>query len=639
MTIAHRSRAAVLAALFLAGCRSLAPEAARLHPLDPLDAGELEAAREALRSDGRLTDGRTLVTLALEEPDKEALAAAERPIPRVAAAVLYDPSTNETFEARVDVAGKRVLAWRPVPGAQPLMHARDYELAVRLARADPRFRSALRRRGITDPDAVYLDPWAPGETPVKGAGAARVVRLLCFHKGRQQNDYGPPIEGVVASVDVTGRGRVLEVTDREPVPLSRTNTDFLDPAVRGPERPAPSISVRGHEVRWDRWRLRYSMHPREGLVLHTVGYEDGGRVRPILHRASISEMWVPYGDPEDLWAWRAAFDEGEYGLGELATPLFPGREVPADAVVPEPTVALYERDGGLLWGHGGPNAIARRARQLVVAFLATIGNYDYFFQWVFAEDGRIAFEVDLTGILLTKGVTAVQCQACDAPLEGSLGSREERTGTLVADHVLAPSHQHFISLRLDLDVDGPKNSVRELNVLPAPAGPENAPRSGFGARATPLRRESEARREASLAEHRAWEVYNPSVRTALGHRPGYLLVPRGNASPRLSAGASLSPLAGFAGHHFWVTRQRDSERYAAGEYPGQGGAFGGLPQWAADDEAIENEDVVVWYTLGVTHVPRPEDYPVMPAARAGFDLVPHGFFTRNPALDVRAARD
>jgi primary-amine oxidase len=36
----------------------------------------------------------------------------------------------------------------------------------------------------------------------------------------------------------------------------------------------------------------------------------------------------------------------------------------------------------------------------------------------------------------------------------------------------------------------------------------------------------------------------------------------------------------------------------------------------------------------VTHAPRPEDWPVMPTVRTGFRLLPHGFFTRNPALDV-----
>ena len=47
-----------------------------------------------------------------------------------------------------------------------------------------------------------------------------------------------------------------------------------------------------------------------------------------------------------------------------------------------------------------------------------------------------------------------------------------------------------------------------------------------------------------------------------------------------------------------------------------------------------NTDVVFWYTFGHTHIPRPEDYPVMPTAYIGFMLKPNGFFTMNPANDV-----
>src|SRR5437879_12113261 len=63
------------------------------------------------------------------------------------------------------------------------------------------------------------------------------------------------------------------------------------------------------------------MDPYEGLVLHTVGYEDGGRVRPILHRAAVSEMVVPYGDPGPMHGWKNAFDAGEWGLRRMVNSL------------------------------------------------------------------------------------------------------------------------------------------------------------------------------------------------------------------------------------------------------------------------------------------------------------------------------
>lgn len=92
--------------------------------------------------------------------------------------------------------------------------------------------------------------------------------------------------------------------------------------------------------------------------------------------------------------------------------------------------------------------------------------------------------------------------------------------------------------------------------------------------------------------------------------------------------------AGFLNHHLWVTRQKPSEIHAAGPYPNQNPGGDGLPRWVRDNESIENQDIVLWYTLGVTHIPRVEEWPVMPAAHAGFRLLPDGFFARNPALDV-----
>lgn len=66
-------------------------------------------------------------------------------------------------------------------------------------------------------------------------------------------------------------------------------------------------------MRWSKWRLRVGFNAREGLVLHKVGYEDGGRVRPVLHRASLAEMAVPYGQPDYPYIRKCAFDVGDYG--------------------------------------------------------------------------------------------------------------------------------------------------------------------------------------------------------------------------------------------------------------------------------------------------------------------------------------
>lgn len=670
-------RSLVVLALAL-GCTAPAPRPplaplleSAPHPLDPLRPDEVEAATAVLRAAGRLPDGALLPLLVLDEPPKAEVLAFRPGAPhrRHARAVALDRGRGLVGEALLDVAGRRLLSWRDLPGAQPGLTDAEMDAVPALVRADARWREALRRRGLDDPAEVHLDVWAPGPAvdevaPPAGtvlAGAAgparRLARAIAFWRGGATNPYGRPIEGLLALVDL-GRMEVVAVDDHGVVPVTRDAHDLDAP----PRRPAPrplvtsqpegaSFTLRGQEVAWQGWRLRWALHPREGLVLYQVGHEDGGRVRSILYRASLSEIVVPYADPAPAWAWRQAFDEGEYGLGRSATRQARGADVPAHATlldvvladdrgapaVLEEVVAIYERDGGLLWRHLDEETgrlDARRARELVLRITITIGNYDYAFAWVLGQDGALGLEVGLTGLLLAKGVAPSTCGYCPDLAAGRSPAPEPpetRYGTLVAPGVLAPNHQHVFCVRLDLDVDGPTNSVLETNA----AAPTDDPRgTAFVVERALLSSERAARRDADPARARRWTVFNPGAPTTLGHLPGYTLVPGENAAFLPGPSAGVRRRAAFAAHALWVTRHEEGEVHAAGDHPNQSADPGGLPRYVEDDAPLVGEDVVLWYSFGVTHGPRVEEWPVMTVHRTGFRLVPHGFFTRNPALDV-----
>jgi primary-amine oxidase len=133
---------------------------------------------------------------------------------------------------------------------------------------------------------------------------------------------------------------------------------------------------------------------------------------------------------------------------------------------------------------------------------------------------------------------------------------------------------------------------------------------------------------------RFWKVANDNSKNRHGQSVSYKLMPMENCLPMNLPGSSLIKRAGFTTNHLWVTKYARDEMHAAGQYPNQHAGGAGLPEWTAADRTIENEDVVVWYTLGHNHVPRPEDWPVMPTYYCGFKLLPVGFFDANPALDV-----
>lgn len=642
----------VLSALSLFSVSTYAAEAT--HPLDPLNEREIADAVKILKAASNFPKIALFSTVQLNEPPKSEVLnfKAGAAFRREAFAIVLDREKNKTYEAIIDLRANKIASWKEIAGVQPLVFFGEYDTLQQIVKADARWQAAMRKRGITDFDKVAVDGWAVGQVDPHFTG--RLLRGLSYFKGDSANYYGRPIEGVIAIVNMNAQ-KVVDVTDTGVVPISQTSQDFDEKSIsKLREKPKPllitqpegaSYQINGQEVRWQKWRFRYTMHPREGLVLHMVNYEDDGKIRSILYRASLSEMVVPYGDPDSNWRWRAAFDVGEYGVGRLASPLEPKLDAPKNAQLIDATfaddfgkpytleraVAIYERDGGILWKHfdtvSGKNE-TRRARELVVFFVATIGNYDYAINYIFKQDGSLEVDLALTGIMLAKGVKERRADENHSML------LSETTGHLVTENIVAPQHQHFFNFRLDFDIDGTRNSVTEMNTSAMPAGANNPYLNGFVMRESVFKTEKETQRKMDMQAARVWTVTNFSAKNSLGQHPSFILVPGANSLPYIAPESLVRKRAQFINNHFWATRYNPQEIYAAGVYPNQSKGGEGLPQFVANDETIENQDVVVWYTLGITHIPRPEEWAVMPVTHVGFKLIPGGFFNRNPALDV-----
>ena len=631
-------------------------------PLDPLDASEVKTTLKVLKKNHLLGPTIMIPYLMLKEPKKSDVLAYKpgQHFQRDAEAVLYDRKSGRTWEIIVDITTRQIADNLELKNVQPSVMLSEFDAVPPIVRADPRFKQGMERRGIKNLKDVAIDVWAYGSPDSAHSQSARLLRAVAYLKGKGKNFYARPIEGWSAVVNMNTR-TVERVIDSDVYPLPPEVSD-LDAKALGKQRPrlkpllitqpeGPEFKVTGHEVRWQNWSFRYAMHPREGLVLYLVSYNDHGHWRPIMYRASLGDMMVPYGHANEDWRWRAAFDEGEYGIGRYSGSLERGTDVPGNSrlfdalfvddfgkpYVTRDALAIYERDGGALWKHfdmyNGGN-FARRARELVISFTTTISNYDYAMSWVFHQDGTLSFEVGLTGILLAKGskIKAVDMSMADS--DDPTVQQDMRSSHLVAPYVVAPFHQHFFNMRLDMDVDGQDNDVAEMNISSIPAGKDNPNLNAFKQTMTQLKSEGDAQRDMDLKTHRMWVVYNPDSRSSLGYPAAYMLVPRENAVPYLLDGSPLLKRGGFIKHAFWATQEDDEEMYAAGKYPNQRSGADGLPVWTRKNRSLDKQDVVVWYTFCVTHTPRPEDWPVMPFYKAGFDLMPMGFFNRNTSLDV-----
>src|SRR5580704_10295759 len=621
------------------------------HPLDPLTGAELGQAVQILGEGGRLGEGVRIASISLIEPEKHSVEAL-RPgdqLERKALAVLVDRAGQAAYEVVVDLLRHSVVSATRLPsGIQPSIMLDEFAECEQAVRRSPVFQAALAKRGVTEIDLVMVEPWSAGmygnELP-EDSGLRR-MRALCFVRSESKdNGYSRPLDSLVVVVDLYKMEIIrIEEYPINPLPPESSNwaREYI-PNMRTDLKPVeiiqaegPSFTVEGNHVSWQKWKFRVGFTAREGLVLHTISYNDDGVERPILYRASISEMVVPYGDPREQYYRKNAFDIGEYGLGMLANSLalgcdclgvihyfdFPlddshGRVTPLNNVV-----CLHEEDYGILWKHTdwrtGQSEV-RRSRRLSISFIATVGNYEYGFYWYFYQDGSIQCEIKLTGIMNTTTL---------APGEKS------PYGVEIAPQLNAPIHQHIFAARLVPTVDGPNNSVYEVNSAGVPTGASNPHGNAFVAEETLLATEKEAQRRVNSATARFWRVVNPSKKNRLGRPVGYRLVPGENCPPFVQPDAAVMRRAGFTSHHVWVTPYHPKERFAAGDYPNQHPTGDGLPIWTKANRKVDDTEIALWYVFAHNHVPRPEDWPVMPVAMLGFQFRPDGFFERNPAMDV-----
>ena len=618
------------------------------HPLDPLSAQEIRAAAAAVRRDCAVSDGWRFSAIDLHEPSKQELSGATPP-PRIADITGFDRADGRAFKGTVSLAEDRVASWVALePGVQPSMTVADYHECDQALRRHPRMIEALARRGITDMELVLIDVWAYGAAVAPPQYAARRIGWAdVWHRSSPRgNPYANALAGLHPIVDLSTM-ELLELEDDPPahvpavmgeyapelVPDLTLRDDVSPLSITQPD--GPSFTLDGNQLRWQNWSVRIGFNYREGLVLHQLGYEDGGRVRRVAHRLSFAEMVVPYRDPSPDHYRRTAFDIGEWGLGHMTTSLALGCDCLGEVayldatlfdaigepVMIEDAICIHEEDDGVLFKHVDDvtGADTRRMRRLVISFHATVANYEYLVYWRLHQDASIQCEVRATGIMIT------------TPYAGE----QPPYGTQVDTDTYAPYHQHFIIARLDLDVDGADhNTVLCTESTPLPVSAENPHGLAMIQRSVALRRESEGIQDYDWHRQRAWKVISESARNRLGTPVGYKLEPGAAIPSMLPADSPVLRRARAIEHDLWVTPYAPDERWPCGEFPNLSLDDSGLPVWTADDRAISDTDVVLWYVFGINHITRPEDWPVMPVDVVSFWLKPSGFFDRNPALDV-----
>ena len=666
-------RAVILTILVLAGCGQSSTQtqeisSAVLSPWHSLTAVEINEASAAVSS----AFGSDVIfnRISLTEPDKERARSwkARQSSPR-SADVVYRLK-RATYRVQYDFENATISEPQEITSGQPMLISEELLGAIEVVNQLPEVIAVLEQRGITGTDGLCL-PRTVGRffADIANPVNDRLMRFDCFNIRGQSglgllptsSAFARPVEGFSILFDIE-QLELIELTDAfkgsDHPPNDFEVIEFHESALD--TRPAlkpmvitqpegQNFEITGSQINWQGWQFHLRFDPRQGTILNNIGVVSDQSFRPVAYEIAMSEMFVPYQDPDAHWFYRAYFDMGEYGFGNMATEL-KGSDCPStavyqdvvlhtangDAFTAENRICIFEFDPGYpSWRHhesmynevpGIVKHNSRPATNLVVRMVAVIGNYDYFQDYIFQQDGRIRIRLISTGIDATKGVFS-------ASLDDARAAEETQTGTLIAPYRLGVNHDHFFSYRIDMDVDGVDNTFVRQRLVSAQQ-PTDAPRQGiWKVQQERVLSEQQAQTTMKVDKPALLTFTSSTARNEMGYPTSYqLMFP--NTHPLVPMDDVIYQRAGFLKNNLWVTRYKRDELFSTGLAVNQSDVGQGLPQYAADNEAIEDTDLVAWPMIGFHHVPMAEDWPVMPAKVDEITLKPRNFFNRNPALDV-----
>lgn len=285
-----------------------------------------------------------------------------------------------------------------------------------------------------------------------------------------------PVEGISATIDLADK-KVIDFIDKGNVPIPKApcideTAKYRRPSPKSHPLPKSSLNINGYQITWHNFKFQYSMDPIHGLQFYHIRYFADCEERFLIYKISLSEMFVPYGADGETWRWRGAFDVGEYGIGKTVSPLISGVDVPSNAKLLscpklndntgevselKGCIAVYERDNLPMYKHYDSDTDTHDSvtgTELVITSLSTIGNYDYFFEYVFTMDGNVQVGVLALGMVLLRGMANKKNDPnC---IEDCLD--------YVNEHTIAPVHQHYFNYRIDFDIDGSNNMLTEVRI-------------------------------------------------------------------------------------------------------------------------------------------------------------------------------
>lgn len=637
-----------------------------IHPLAPLSAQEIKHAVSIVKSQWPAEVDLHFKIITLEEPAKaESVSHIEAElhgyslpkIDRRAFVTYYIRRTNKFHESVVNLT-KQTVEYNVRLG--PNIHAPgDGEEIIAIEKAaleDEGVKSEIAKLQLPEGTILVCDPWIYGSDGVDDH--ERMWQCFLYMRDPSNpsevdsNHYAFPLSispvvsadtRTVIRIDHMPTGKDLAISGPQPLPRRPANeyipeaqklrTDLKPLNVIQPEGASFTVTRQGTSniLEWQKWSFRVGFNQREGMVLYNVRYEG----RSLFYRLSLSDMNIPYADPRHPFHKKSAFDLGDAGAGIMANNLKLGCDCLGSihylsAVLAddkgEPLdmpncICIHEQDAGIGWKHTnyrtGRAAIARN-RELVLQSIITVSNYEYILAFNFNQAGEVMYEVRATGILSTQ------------PIDDGI---EVPWGTVVHPGVLAAHHQHIFSLRVDPMIDGYHKRLVYEEAVPMPRSDFNPHGTGYYTQETIV--ETSGGFDIDYNKNQVFKIQNASVRNPVNGKPVAYKIMAPPFQKMLADTDSFNyKRAEFADKNIYAVKYKDGELYAGGKYTNQSRGGTGVRSWAERKDRIVDEDLVVFVQFGINHIPRIEDFPVMPVETLKVAMKPVNFFSKNPAIDV-----
>ncbi|KAI6796595.1 putative copper amine oxidase [Hortaea werneckii] len=565
--------------------------------------------------------------------------------------------TNKFHEAIVDLTQQKVESnVRLGPNVHAPGDGEEIMAIERIALEDEGVQAEIAKLKLPEGSSIVVDPWIYGSDGINDDD--RMWQTFMYMRDPQNsneadsNHYALPlsISPVISSesmkvirIDHLPTGKDNTIKEPQPwtpkpaneyIPEAQSlRTDLKPLNVVQPEGASFSVTQQDTSsiIVWQKWSFRVGFNQREGMVLYDVRY-DG---RSLFYRLSLSDMNIPYADPRHPFHKKSAFDLGDAGAGVMANNLKLGCDCLGSihylsAVLSddkgEPmdmpnVVCIHEQDGGIGWKHTnyrtGRAAVVRN-RELVLQSIITVANYEYILAFQFNQAGEVDYEVRATGILSTQPID----EGLDVPW-----------GTVVHPGVLATHHQHIFSLRVDPMIDGHQNRLVYDEALPMPRSEFNSHGTGYFSKETVC--ETSGGYDIDISKNQVYKIQNAGVRNSVNNKPVAYKIHAPPFQKIISDTESFNyKRAEFSDRNIYAVKYRDGELFAGGKYTNQSRGGTGVRSWANRKENIVDDDLVVFVQFGINHIPRIEDFPVMPCEIIKVSMKPVNFFDKNPALDV-----